>query len=538
MRWIISVVLAILVLVVACGLWGRKGTSENTFEKDVTACLSSPGAPGLATEFSQKPRGPIILGPMAPSTERNTAFRAVSHEADQGPVLLELNPPLLAEAIHQWPEAAVAFEDVAPDEEEMPEQDEWSTDEVDPAATDAEEETPSDEETETDTPTDEAEEQAGAEEAESEEEAEPTADAGPPLPELSDEMKSLRGAVRNTIAGYFRQPFNTRDNTATDILQVCMAFGCDAEVRRGASSGQKTNAFTCLCWNYPCAGRELLRICDGQMTAGIGYGRQQYPGQFLATLAMSRVPDEYPLRVGEDVRKVSDLVEYEKQSCRSGEETSFKLIGLTRYLPSDARWQNDLGQTWSLSRLVEEELDRSAQSAPAGGTFRLLALSYAVDRRVKRDEPIDGPLQRAQKYTTNFAKYAMELQNPDGSWHPEFFVFRGRGGTVVDQLYSTGHILRWLVFSLPEDQLRDPQIVRGVSFLTNALATRRYRSHIPSTSAREIAARLGAVHALAIYDERLFAPYDEQKKAEAEREKAQQEKTEKESVAAKTASRS
>ena len=138
----------------------------------------------------------------------------------------------------------------------------------------------------------------------------------------------------------------------------------------------------------------------------------------------------------------------------------------------------------------------------------------------KRNEPIDGQFERTRDYLAEFGNYAIDLQNDDGSWHPAFFAFRGQGGSIVDLLRSTGHILRWLAFSLPEDQLQDPRIVRGMTFLIKALDTRRYRTHFHATSNREITSRLGAVHALVIYNERLFVPYDEAEKARQQEEKA------------------
>ena len=173
--------------------------------------------------------------------------------------------------------------------------------------------------------------------------------------------------------------------------------------------------------------------------------------------------------MGDDVRKVDDLVEYEKLTCRAGIDLSFKLIGLARYLSTDDSWKNDLGEAWSISRLVREELADSGDKDAHGGTDRLLALSYVVDCRVKRGEPLDGQFKRAADHVNQFRDYAFDLQNADGSWHPRFFAYRGQGGTVVDQLYSTGHILRWLVFSLSDDQLQDPRIVRSVALVNRLL---------------------------------------------------------------------
>ncbi|MBN2216190.1 MAG: hypothetical protein JW719_02310 [Pirellulales bacterium] len=470
---------------------------------------------------------------------------AANERKAPGPILLELNAPLLSQPIDDEP----AEEDVepAPDSAKPREDRAAKTEEAEEEAQN-EEKLPADdnEDRETiieqDDASSEAKEQSvDADAKRNESTSSPsTPDAKPadepqPLPELSEEMKALRAAVRRTIASYYAQPLNTRDNTPTNVLAACMAFGCEAQVLRDSPSGQKINALACLCCNYPCAGRGLLRIADGRVLPEIGYGLQQYPAEFLAALALSRVPADYELHVGKEVRKVSDLVAREQRNCRSGEEGSLRLIGMARYLPTDAQWQNELGEDWSISRMIKEELERPNGSGPAGGTFRLLALAYAVDRRDKRGEPMDGQFERAKAYLDEFSKYALDLQNPDGSWHPEYFAYRGQGGSMVDQVNSTGHILRWLAFSLPHDQLRDPCIVRGANFLANGLDPRRYRGYLFATSAREIDARLTAVHALMVYNERLFVPYDEAEKAKAEREKAEKAK---ETVAANPAERS
>jgi hypothetical protein len=439
-----------------------------------------------------------------------TGGPVLAQQADQGPIVLELNPALGNQPFADEPQTGTTEEtNSAVDETTLSEK---ATDQSQTSGAKASDPT---DKTAKASQSDKKDE-ASKEEASQDEAAKLAKPAEPKLPPLSQELKTLRNAIQRTIASYYRQPFNTANNTATDILHVCMAFGCEAEVRRGSSAGQKINAFTCLCYNYPCAGEGLLKACDGDMTAGIGYGMQQYPGQFLAALALSRVPVEYPLRIGDDERNVSDLVEYEKKKCRAGADNSFRLIGLARYVPSGETWKNDLGETWSIPRLVKEELARPATDGPAGGTFRLLGLSYAVDRRLKRGEPVDGEYKRAQKHLADFAKFALDVQNPDGTWHPEFFAFRGNAGTTIDQLNSTGNIMRWLSFSLPAESLKDPRIVRSIERLTNLLATSRYRSYVPATSAREIAARLGAVHALVLYDRRLYGPYDEQARREAE----------------------
>jgi hypothetical protein len=413
--------------------------------------------------------------------------RGASNTVDEGPILLSLNPPLLHAPLQS--EAARGF---APSESRNEDEDRLAADGT--SALDK------------------------SQEPRDTEEAEPTENLSQPEPELlplGEEMIALRERVRRTLAFHGRQRLNTRDNTAAQVMQVCLAFGCDAEVRRGGSSGSGLNGFACLCWNYPCAGYRLLRIGDGRIIARIGYGLQEHPAQFLALLALARVPCEYPLRVGEDARTVDDLVQTEKLGCRPGTDLSFKLIGLARYVGTDQTWENDLGRQWSVERLIREELARKDADAPNGGTQRLMALSYAVDRRLKSGKPLAGQFRRADNYVKEYQTFALKLQNPDGSWHPRFFATRGDGGTRAERLNSTGRILQWLVFSLPDDRLQDPQIVRAVGYVMDSLGgTQRRRSGISSADSRDIAGRMHALHALSIYDQRVFKPRDPKPDAE------------------------
>ena len=343
-----------------------------------------------------------------------------------------------------------------------------------------------------------------------------------PPRKLSREMAALRDRVRRTLAVYYRQPFNTRDNTAFEMMQACLAFGCNTTVRQGGPSGAKLNGITCLCWNYQCAGYELLTISQGHVAARLGYGLQGHPSQFLAVLAQSHVPGDYPIRVGKNVRNVADLVEYEKLTCRSAADLSFKLIGLMYYLEDDQPWENNLRETWSLERLVEEELARPAAVANCEGTQRVMGLSFAVNCCAARENPIEGPFQRAKEFVDQYQDYALRQQNSDGSWHPQFFAFRGASGSAPERLRSTGYILEWLAFSLSEDRLEDPRVVKAVGFVTSVLDGRQYQRNLIMLSPREIETAMHAVHALMIYDARFFRPTDPKKpppKAEKESDK-------------------
>ena len=130
-------------------------------------------------------------------------------------------------------------------------------------------------------------------------------------------------ASARCLAMHQKLPFNTQQNSPTEIMSVCLAFGCNSEVSLEGPEGQRINGITCLCWNYPCNGFEMLgcrrrppRRADRLRLSGA-------PGEFLAMLALSPSAD-YPVRAGRDVRNVADWsrprswLAARAATCRSG----------------------------------------------------------------------------------------------------------------------------------------------------------------------------------------------------------------------------
>ena len=346
--------------------------------------------------------------------------------------------------------------------------------------------------------------------------------AAQPERQLSQEQLALRDQVRQILAVYRQSAFNTQQNTATEIQSVCLAYGCESEVSLADAEGRRINGITVLCWNYPCNGFEMLAYRQKHIAARIGYGYQENPGEFLAVLAMSRVSAGYPVRVGKDVRKVADIVTAEKLACRAGGDASLRLIGLS-YYADEPQWKNDLDETWSIERIIGEELKRPAAVGSEAGLNRLLGLSYAVARQLRHTPTLEGQFQRAQKYMADFIDFALRLQNADGTWGPAFLAARSEGADVASQLRGTGRVLEWLAISLPDGKLQNQQIVAAVEAVTRLLGNEQYQGLAPSLSTRDIVSLGHALHALSIYDERVFKPFDAPEKPADKQASAQRE---------------
>lgn len=323
-----------------------------------------------------------------------------------------------------------------------------------------------------------------------------------PLPPLSRNMRNLRSRLRSVLSFYYRKPLNTVEHDPWELMHAMLQYELHSRVRDGGPNGPYMTLVGHLCFNRPSKRQQLMIINkDGKLEAEVGVGVQGHRGQFLAMLAQCNVSPDYPIRVGGQNLTIRDLIESEQRSCYAKTELTFKLIGLGHYLSSDATWVNDQGETWDIPRLIREERAQPIRGAACGGTHRLSGLSLAYRRREARGEPLDGEYAEAARFVNQYHAYAFQMQNEDGSLSTEWFAGRGAEEDIERRLRTTGHILEWLVYSLPDDQLQSTRTVRTVNYLTELLASHADQEwHLGSIG--------HAVHALVLYDKRVFRPHD------------------------------
>jgi len=213
---------------------------------------------------------------------------------------------------------------------------------------------------------------------------------------------------------------------------------------------------------------------DG-IRAAEGVGLQGHQGQFLAILGMVGVPIDYPLYAGRTKYSVRDLVEAEAKACRSGNELTFTLIGLSHYMKTDDTWKTADGESWDFERLIREELSQPIVGAACGGTHRLMGFGHALRKRRAEGRPIDGQWARAEQFTNDFVEYAYSLQNRDGSFSTNWFEGREDNGDLDRKIQTTGHVVEWLLTVTPDSELQDPKLVRSVNFLLASFSNQRNR---------------------------------------------------------------
>ncbi len=304
----------------------------------------------------------------------------------------------------------------------------------------------------------------------------------------------IKAGIQHCLAYYLAHPENTTRRGPWALMHTALPFGVESEVIAG---GRAVNTIGWLSFNGTCGKQNMFQPTRTGFRPNVGPGVQGHEGQFLAILAQSRVQADYPLQINRRRYTIMDLARYEMATCREKSELTFKLIGLSYYLEPNQRWRDDRGHTWTLEKMVAEELAQPVNGAACGGVHRLMGLSYSLIQRQEAQQPITGHWQRAELYLNDYVNYAMSLQNPDGSFSTNWFESRGMDRDVERKVQTTGHILEWMVYTLPDDHLRSPRIQLALEFLLDSVGREPHKDW-------PIGPRGHALRAMALYSQRVF----------------------------------
>ncbi|MFN3153428.1 hypothetical protein [Bremerella sp.] len=315
--------------------------------------------------------------------------------------------------------------------------------------------------------------------------------------ELPPEVRSLKPRIARVLSYYYKtQPSDASKHDVWETMHGFLPWGVDALIRT-PQYRQPVSTIGWICWNKPCRGHKLFEVKNGKLEARQGPRVQGHHGQFLAMLAQSYVPASYEIQVDGQSFTVADLIEFEKETCQPKSELTFKLISLSYYLPADATWTSRDGQEWNIERLLKEEITQKVVGAACGGTHRLTGISFAVASRKKAGLPMDGVWAKAQEYLDAYHQHSFNIQNRDGSFSTNWFEGRGMDRDIDRRLQTSGHILEFLIFSLPEEELTSPEIVNAVNYITTIMEQNPKHDW-------SIGPKGHALHALVLYDQLVF----------------------------------
>jgi hypothetical protein len=312
---------------------------------------------------------------------------------------------------------------------------------------------------------------------------------------FDDREYAMHEGIEALLKHFRDNPENVVRRGPWALMHAILPYGVETEVIAG---NRRANAIGWLCHNGVSGRQRMFQPTKTGFRPNIGPGVQGHEGQFLAILAQSQVKPDYQLQIANKKYTVMDLVRYEMSTCREKSELTFKLIAFTHYLTPNHSWRDNRGRPWTIEKLVAEELAQPINGAACGGTHRLMGLSCAVSQRRAAGLPITGHYRRAEIFLDDFVAYALSMQNPDGSFSTEWFESRANEPQVERKIQTTGHILEWLVCTVPDDQLQRPEIMLAAEFLIDSLGADPSRDW-------PIGPRGHSLRALAIYQQRFFS---------------------------------
>lgn len=319
--------------------------------------------------------------------------------------------------------------------------------------------------------------------------------------ELTDESLAAR-IDRVLDFTQHQRTLSLDEHAAWQILHGALAFERDFQVQQGERSVSAVehllNGGEMKGWTV-----ELIPHEDGStgLRAMLEEGSktgQGHADQWLAVLSQCELPPTQSIRVDDQQVSMMDFVRQVQRDVPRNvkREFSWTLIGLTGYLPTDARWTANDGREWGIEELVEIETEQELASSACGGTHRVIGLAMTLQRHRQAGRPMTETWQAADAVIANAIAEAKRHQNPDGSFSIHYFAGPGSSPDLAQNLGATGHIVEFLAIALDDHQLREPWVRNAVEYLCDVFEKTR---EVPL----ECGALYHAAHGLVLYRERL-----------------------------------
>jgi hypothetical protein len=294
-----------------------------------------------------------------------------------------------------------------------------------------------------------------------------------------------------------RRLLSSEQHSTWDIMHGVLGYGADFRIRVG-SKGRIVRAVDFICSEATVGGQPPFFAASHGVKAIEGAGAQGHPDQFLAILAQIDVPRTQPIKIDGVTHTLADLVSQAQADYEAGHEASWTLIALATYLPIDASWKNQSGTPYTIADLVSAEVAVEPRGAACGGTHNLYALAYALARHQASDGTLTGVWQQADSKLAQYVQLARAYQNPDGSFSSNYFVGPGSSSDPETVLYTTGHMLEWLMIDLPDSEWQQPWVTNAIGALVSAFDRVK-------TQPVGCGALYHACHALRLYQQRRLA---------------------------------
>jgi hypothetical protein len=226
---------------------------------------------------------------------------------------------------------------------------------------------------------------------------------------------------------------------------------------------------------------------------------QGHQDQFVAEMAECGVPGDKEFVVRGKKYRFVDFARHSQMRAQvtSDQELSWTIIAVGQYLGTDLSWTNSAGEKLTYEDLVRYEQKADVLQAACGGTHRLFGLKWAYNLHLRNGGKTVGVWKDLIDEQLKFQQLARKYQNADGSFSTDFFRGPGNAPEMQLRMNTTGHILEWLAYSLPDSELHKEWIERAA----NKLALMFWEI---KDDPMESGTLYHAAHGLRIYHQRVF----------------------------------
>jgi hypothetical protein len=302
----------------------------------------------------------------------------------------------------------------------------------------------------------------------------------------------------------------SRDLTTTHgfwtIFHGILGMGPETTTLLNEETKERVNAIEHIAAGKPVRGLKFVPTSHGLdvVTAKdkglvevfVGQGHQD---QFVAEMVQWGLPPSRKFVVEGKNYTFGDFLKHTKMraSLKDKQELSWAVMIIGEHFGTDHAWANERGEHIRMEDVLRYELDQDMDTAACGGTHRLFGLTWVLHRHKERGKKIEGVWHDVVATLEKHKNQARKERNSDGSFSTDYFKSHGTKGDASLKISTTGHILEWLAFYLPDDELKKGWVEDAASALATLILSMR-------EEAVEGGALYHATHGLQIYHDRVY----------------------------------
>lgn len=284
---------------------------------------------------------------------------------------------------------------------------------------------------------------------------------------------SLVQLAQEAIGATQRRLLSTDQHTPWQIMHGLLALRHDFQVKHNGTAVSGLN------WISTGPTFDNVRWFEATEHGGRAqpysrpYAFEGHANQFLAILSMSGLELDHEFQTATGSITMEDMLKHAQKTIDIKDEVTWTLWALSRYLPPNAQWRNAKGELWSIERLVRIQTEKPIQGSPCGGTHGLFALAHARNIYLRQGKPLRGVWLEAEYKLRKYINTARMQQNSNGTFSTNFFRGREYNADFNKRMASAGHILEFLMIALPQEELQEQWVRRGIEATARDLLQNR-----------------------------------------------------------------